>query len=824
FSPHNFSIQPNFAMNDPRSHGKREFDVAPADQVTAPLPSSQPPPSSAAAPSTPKRSTQPSQTSSHTPAVGKITSGSSYRAVTNTEAKRNAVISSLPAMIPEISLDEYFTHILPPLPESLEGKVDLIMQILKDSGVITAKGRWKSFLADPKNQKKETVVFKKLSNIFDAVIAAAKNLDGELEQTFELFVEPNTAPDHPRGGKSRPDGFVKQKARRDGEGEQKEEPPHAWFDIAHPQEFKLNESPSGVDDDASKVVYSMQQILALDPRRRFTTGSTIENRTTRLWFLSRSILFTTESFDFMTDHKRLVHLYLSLAFSSSTDSGWDPSVKFSHVDPLTHKRIYEITVTTKQGDEVVTEIYTTVSILSEVSADAMGRATRVWLVVDSNGKYRVLKDLWLDKDRAPEHEIRADILRDVHKTQDKATEEKLRSHMLTPIAHCKVCIEGVEDDTTAVMMRGYDLSDARMIPFRTPPVPAGPSTQSRGLALPSDRDSISQSIEFSTTAKFATTNDIASESRALVILHNAGWVHRDLSAGNVYWYAEGSRGLLGDFEYAKLRTNNTAHEIRTGTPYFMAAETLSHAYLFQPRPRTTSTHRQPLRYTPDYKPRKVDVSAPINKKPPPPPFAYNSLHDLESVWWILMYVLFFNEDKAHFSPQPEKCQGEMNCLFDGRMESTHSRNLFFQTKFAERFDTVSQFLSPTFVPALDVLRFLSNTLNEAYTSSERDYPKIDDSPGLAPHSEWLDALTSPELLEAMSKIELDHVKSRAEDLPTSGAGKKRKSDGDSELVDEPKSKKSKPASSSLPPPRRTPDHERTWILISRSVILSCGDR
>ena len=151
-------------------------------------------------------------------------------------------------MIPEISLDDYFTHILPPLTELLEGKVDLIVQSLKDSGVITAKGRWKSFPADPKNQKKETVVFKKLSNIFDAVIAAAKNLDGELEQTFELFVEPNTVPNHPRGGKSRPDGFVKEKAREDVGGKQKEESTHAWFDIAHPQEFKLNESPSGVDD------------------------------------------------------------------------------------------------------------------------------------------------------------------------------------------------------------------------------------------------------------------------------------------------------------------------------------------------------------------------------------------------------------------------------------------------------------------------------------------------------------------------------------------------------------------------------------------------
>ena len=36
---------------------------------------------------------------------------------------------------------------------------------------------------------------------------------------------------------------------------------------------------------------------------------------------------------------------------------------------------------------------------------------------------------------------------------------------------------------------------------------------------------------------------------ALYFIHEAGWVHRDISNGNMYEY-EG-RGLLADFEYAK---------------------------------------------------------------------------------------------------------------------------------------------------------------------------------------------------------------------------------------------------------------------------------
>lgn len=165
------------------------------------------------------------------------------------------------------------------------------------------------------------------------------------------------------------------------------------------------------------------------------------------------------------------------------------------MDPVSHERTYEISISTKQGDQIIHEIYTTVSILSEVAADsAIGRATRVWLVVDSNGERRVIKDIWMDTDRLPEHEIREAILNDVLKTRNEEAANNLRRHMLTPLAHCKVCVDGVEDDTTAVMIRGYDLSSARMIPFRTPHVPADPSTQSRGLAIPSDRDSVSQSL------------------------------------------------------------------------------------------------------------------------------------------------------------------------------------------------------------------------------------------------------------------------------------------------------------------------------------------
>ena len=48
---------------------------------------------------------------------------------------------------------------------------------------------------------------------------------------------------------------------------------------------------------------------------------------------------------------------------------------------------------------------------------------------------------------------------------------------------------------------------------------------------------------------------ILKDAKALLYLHEAGWVHRDISVGNLYPYTDPvSRkkgGLIGDLEYAK---------------------------------------------------------------------------------------------------------------------------------------------------------------------------------------------------------------------------------------------------------------------------------
>ena len=54
---------------------------------------------------------------------------------------------------------------------------------------------------------------------------------------------------------------------------------------------------------------------------------------------------------------------------------------------------------------------------------------------------------------------------------------------------------------------------------------------------------------------------------ALRIIHKAGWVHRDLSLGNLYLYIDPvsgeKRGLIGDFEFAKKVGSGGRYDIKT---------------------------------------------------------------------------------------------------------------------------------------------------------------------------------------------------------------------------------------------------------------------
>ncbi|VDB99558.1 unnamed protein product [Peniophora sp. CBMAI 1063] len=107
---------------------------------------------------------------------------------------------------------------------------------------------------------------------------------------------------------------------------------------------------------------------------------------------------------------------------------------------------------------------------------------------------------------------------------------------------------------------------------------------------------------------------------ALSLLRKAGFVHRDVSAGNSLYF-EG-RGILSDLEYAKEYEKISASGPQTGTPGFMAVECQAKEYLFHP-----------------WLPLDCGPGAHSKTDSAYPSFIPNPVHDLESVVWQHLWFL-----------------------------------------------------------------------------------------------------------------------------------------------------------------------------------------
>ncbi|GAW00472.1 protein [Lentinula edodes] len=230
---------------------------------------------------------------------------------------------------------------------------------------------------------------------------------------------------------------------------------YTWYNVAGPAEDEKRDESSREhhNKNVAQIVYNLQQIMSLDPCRRFTFGMSMRDRELRLWFAFRGFVLTTNPCDFLKDHARLVHLFISFVFSSRTDFSWDPTITctdpaFNPSDPR-KRRVYSIEVRNDQGE---VRWFETIRILANYAADStVSSATRVRLVRDEQGVQYVLKDVWLHMDRLPEHEIRAQILADAFKYCGAADQATLKRHLLTPHVCGKVFVNDGVDTTDGMM-------------------------------------------------------------------------------------------------------------------------------------------------------------------------------------------------------------------------------------------------------------------------------------------------------------------------------------------------------------------------------------
>ncbi|KAL5520221.1 hypothetical protein ACEPAG_9434 [Sanghuangporus baumii] len=468
--------------------------------------------------------------------------------------------------IPQLKLDSFVNNLIPPLKNGID--VDGIIDSLEREGSVIAGG-WNAFaIAPARRRESEGIVFAPLAEIFNSIIDLA-SLQTGLQPTFVLSL-PRRPPQKVHGGSSHPDSYLilREAEERAQRAADKRDKARWWYDIALTMEFKKKACLKDRNENVSKLMFNIQQTMALDPSRRFTFGFTIENTSMRLWFCSRATPVVSEEFKFTTDARLVTRILLSLAFASKEELGWDPTIRHVLRNDLEH--VYHI--------DVCGQTYETEQLLSDFSSDALvSHATRVWTVRHlGSGVSCVLKDVWLDESQQLEHDVREAILHDVEKKFGHEARQEATMHLLTPVAHWLVPVNGEEDHTTTVMMRGF-----------------APSMKER----------------FKIRVKKA-------------------------SPGNLYLYD--GRGILGDFEYAKRRGSDIENELITGTRGFIASEAVVRTYKHLSDKQDNELvallfaelEKDAQRLIPEL---KYDLG---------PSFFHNDLHDLESLWWIAIWELF----------------------------------------------------------------------------------------------------------------------------------------------------------------------------------------
>ncbi|CAE6528082.1 unnamed protein product [Rhizoctonia solani] len=122
-------------------------------------------------------------------------------------------------------------------------------------------------------------------------------------------------------------------------------------------------------------------------------------------------------------------------------------------------------------------------------------------------------------------------------------------------------------------------------------------------------------------------------------MHLCKYVHRDISSENILLVASsepsGGRGVIMGLEYAKKVDDKSArHGVKMGIAAFMATEVAFMEHFRLKELRVSPVCLPGL-------PNNAELPSYHSSKPLPP-FRYNPLHDLESIWcvcvWIMLYL------------------------------------------------------------------------------------------------------------------------------------------------------------------------------------------
>ncbi|CAE7103402.1 unnamed protein product [Rhizoctonia solani] len=595
----------------------------------------------------------------------------------------------------EVKLQSLMDAVLHPVSPHL---LERVCKKLASNGYIGGPVRKRRWRCLPKHQsaaQNKTQVERFLEDVVDAVANLSTT-----KLHINVLADGNSIPTSSRDNNSRPDAFFYLGKRQRWAGDVR------WTDIVMPTEFRNSyDTEDGYDtedetDHYNKVMWSMHHVMRNDARRRFMLGLTCENAKARLWYNDRSDVVASEEFDIIKDWKQLIRIIVSLQHSTWSELGYDPNTVLLQSDGPEAKPQYDISICNANTRQ--TTVYRTLEMLSDVGMDnIVGHGTRIWRVQKviaglPVGPDHVLKDVWMHDHHVPEHIL----LKEIREQQPERA-----CHFLTPLDYGFVTIGNSGPDNTHKTLRRGKLIPTGGFPLlRTIHIPDDESGSPRidrrnGVGRPEDVPDLQQEVNHDPKhsrqhyqivfeelgepvhklRKFTEIfTAIQGGWEGLYAMHLCGYMHRDVSSGNILLVpASGElpqRGIIMDLEYAKWIDDTSApHDVKTGTASFMATEVqcTKHIRLGTLRAAkydTVEAARARLESTPEH--------GELPKSKPLPVFRHNPLHDMESIWWLCVWILFYLVPAGHAAKEQSHNFKKVFHDKDSKQEFIRSRNTF----------------------------------------------------------------------------------------------------------------------------------------------------
>ncbi|KAF9440106.1 hypothetical protein P691DRAFT_780148 [Macrolepiota fuliginosa MF-IS2] len=482
-----------------------------------------------------------------------------------------------------------------------------------------------------------------------------------------------------------------------------------------------------------------------------------------IWYFCRSHSVKSKSFDFTKDVKTLIRVFMSFLYATREEIGYDPTVHWVEHNGRT---CYVYELETAEGRKYFRTLH---PLFSPRVLCITGRKTRVWEAIEvagiagpaleekHGGRKVALKDVWLDEGSRTEKENLDDVFNALERVKEEDygwASSELKDYIRPALRNggykkyfmeilCDTLLPGTKPrhptakprpDVLNLRPTEVEVPSKSMLRGSTQVWASGRSSRnhSSGVSgatkthLPHDYEmkvhyrlvygEVGHSLDSAQNLK-TSFNAIRDVFIALVLLYLARWVHRDVSTGNIILVKGEDRiqGKISDLEYAKeFSVNKVSGDPKTGTPYFMPIEIHSSTTLYiQPPSLLEPAFLGPAGLPIDPTDRDDTQAGSTGAKRQRSEPRYKFQHDLESLWWIILWIFL---RCVQFSNESAADLGAM--IFQASDTPDPTRRNLFTDDSRSFISNLRSCLHPQHIVTIRALDGIRGTLCNSYISKD----------------------------------------------------------------------------------------------------------